>query len=224
MRFARNLLLAAAATSVAMACMATSAFAQSIEIHPEDVATHCSDVVVGASHDATGGCLVHAVSEDNAQTLTHNGISETVTSSCENEFRGRIGEDGTGYLLVDDDSIHTNPATGCVITACDEPGATGTHNELEWPISGLFETGGSREVMIVTFCIRPFNTAEGEGNTFCTIAVDIANDPVTHEQEFTANEEPCFETPALELTGHWLTEAVNQGNEVDIEAEHIHYP
>jgi hypothetical protein len=224
MRPACRLLLAATAALAAMVFMATSALGQSIEIHPEDDSTHCSDITTSAGHSVTGGCRVHIISEANAQTLAHNGFSEVMTSSCGNEFDAYLDEHGVGYMSVNDTSIQTG--VGCGVTPCDESGAGGetTHPELEWPISGISEYGTGREAMDFTFCIRPSNNAESVGNAFCTVIVDIVNVPGDHQQELIADQEPCFQDPALELTGHWITEAVPQGEEVEIELEHIHLP
>jgi hypothetical protein len=224
MRLARNLLLAATAAIAAMAFMATSAFGQSIEVEDEPNGLHCGPVTEGAGHVVGGGCVVHATSEDNFQTFQHTGTSEAVVTSCTNELTAHLSEDGTGYIAVTDASIGTNPVGGCFLTPCDEAGGGTGHPEYEWPISSLFEYGANREAMIMTFCIRAFNVSEGTGNSPCTIIIDIANNAATHQQEFTAVEDPCFEDPTRELSGHWLTEAVPAGNEVNIELHHIHYP
>jgi hypothetical protein len=222
MRLARNLLLAATAAIAAMAFMATTAFGQSIEVESEPTALHCGDVTESAGHVVGGGCEVHANSEDNAQTFQHTGTSEVQTSSCQNEFTAHISEDATGYIAVTDTSI-SGPVPPCVITACDEP-PPAPHAELEWPISGMFEYGAGREAMVVTFCIRAINQPEGQGNSPCTVIVDATQNLDTHQIEFTAAEEPCFEDPTRELSGHWLTEALPTGNEVNVELHHIHYP
>jgi hypothetical protein len=230
MRLARNLLLAPTAALVTAAFMAPSASAQSIEIHGEGSA-HCNDVAEIAPHGVAGGCLVHRVSEDNTVTFSHSGLSEAVTSGCQSEFTAHIGEDGTGYAAIDDSTISTNPGAGCPITACDEPGIYPpdyypneiTHPEFPWPIVGFVESGGQVQ-MIYTFCIRASTLAEGGSGGTCTIAVDVVSVPSTHDQELTADSEPCFENPANEVSGHWLTEAIDDGQEQDIELEHIHYP
>jgi hypothetical protein len=226
MRLARNVQLATATALTAMGILTTSAFAQSIEIHPEGDSTHCDEVTIGASHSVTGGCMVHITSEDNTQTMSHSDIAEIITSDCSNQFTAYIAEDGIGYIAATDTSIGTNPPSGCVITPCDEVSGGGetTHPELEWPISGISEYGAGREAMDFTFCIRPFNTAESVSNTFCTVIIDIVNNSSPHQQELIADQEPCFQNPTFELSGHWLTETVFHGEEVAIEPEHIHYP
>jgi hypothetical protein len=225
MRLARNLLLAATAAIAAMAFMATSAFGQSIEVESEPTGLHCGDVTESAGHVVGGGCQVHANSEDNAQTFQHTGTSEVVTTSCQNEFTAHISEDATGYIAVNDQTVF-GPVPPCVITACDEAeGVPGQpHPEYEWPISGMFEYGPGREAMVMTFCIRAINQPEGGGNSSCTVIVDATQNLDTHQIEFTAFEEPCFEDPTRELSGHWLTEALPVGNEVNVELHHIHYP
>jgi len=218
-RLARILLLAALTTLAAMAFLTTSAFAQSIELHPEDNATHCSDVEEGAAHTATGGCLFHMVNDEDIETFQHTGVSEVLTNSCEIDLTGRIGEDGTGYFVTSDASIHTD-GTDCFITPCDE--AAPSHVEVEWPINGMSEIGGSRSEIELTMCIRPFSTAEGSAGTRCTVSLVVTD--FAHQQELSADSEPCEESPLAELTGTWLTEAVLGAGEVELEPEHIHYP
>jgi len=222
-RLARKVLDVATAVFAVMAFTTTSAFAQSIEVHPEGSETHCSDVTTSAGHAVSGGCSVHITSEGATVTMNHNGVSEVATSSCSYEFTGHIDEEGDGYLAVNDSSI-SGPNPPCQITPCDED-TLGAHPELEWPISGILETGGAAgggEVMIITFCVRPAGAHESEGNTICTLIADITH-PTAHQQELSMNEEPCLENPANELSGHWITEAVPSGDEVEIEIEHTHY-
>lgn len=230
MRLARNLLLGATAAIAALALVTTAAPAQSIEVHGEG-SEHCSDVFEISAHSITGGCLVHRVSEENTVTFSHTGMTEVVTSGCQSEFTAHISENGTGYAAIDDSTIATNPAAGCPITACDEPGIYPphyypneiTHPELQWPIVGFVESGGQLQ-MIYTFCIRASTLPEGAAGGTCTIAVDVVAVPDSHDQELTATEEPCFENPANEVSGHWVTEAIDVGDEQDIELEHVHYP
>lgn len=223
MRLVRNLLLVAAAAIAAMALMAGSAFAQSIEVLDEATGSHCAnDVTEVAEHDITGGCEIHATSETNAATFVHiPGTGEVQTSSCINEFVAHIDEDGTGYIDVDDQTVQENEATGCPLEACDEPAPS--HHKLEWPIVGMAELGPNREVLIVTFCIRNHAFAEGEENTPCTVLVDMVQDE-NHGQEFVTvgadNQTACLENPAIELSGHWVTDDTHD----DIEIVHTHYP
>jgi hypothetical protein len=220
MRPPQALLLATAATLAAMAFMATSAFAQSIEVVDETNGGHCSDVSRGAGHTVSGGCLVHLTSEDSFLTFDHDGTSEVQTSSCANEYTAHIDEDGTGYIPTSDASI-SGPRPPCVVTPCDED-TLGAHPELEWPISGLFEYGGGLEGMLYTFCIRGSVPQESQGNTLCTVIADIVQ--TGHQQELSATEEPCFENSVHEITGHWLTEAVPVGSEVEVELDHLVQP
>lgn len=217
MQLASKSLLATTALLAAMAFMATSAFAQSIEVLDETNGGHCSDVALGSGHTVTGGCLVHITSEDNALTFTHNGTSEVQTTSCSHNLHARIGEDGVGYFAVSDASI-TGPNPPCLITPCDED-TLGAHPELEWPISGMFEYGGSHEGMLFTFCIRVADPQEAVGNTYCTLILDIVQ--TAHQQEFVADQEPCFENPDNELSGHWITDPTLVGDEVEIELGHL---
>lgn len=226
MRLARNLLLAAAAAIAAMAFMATSAFAQSVEVIDEATGAHCADVTELANHDIGGGCEVAAHSVVNPGTLAHTGTSEVVTSNCESEHIVNIDESGSGYIDVDETTIHTNPQAGCPIEECDE--AAPSHAELEWPISGMFEYGGEQEEMVRSFCIRTVLDPEGAGST-CTIIVDVAQDHETHDIVFSAGNPdvtpvpegaPCHENPATELFGRWQTTGLHD----DIEIVHDHYP
>jgi len=225
MRLARNLLLAATAAIAAMAFLASSAFAQSVEVINEDTLAHCGEVVEDdAGHNTSGGCQVRATNElgTDAVTFAHvPGSGEIVTSRCQNIFIANINEDGVGYIDVDANTILENEATMCVIEPCDET-ATGTtpHADYEWPISGLAEFGASREELVVTFCIRAHSNIEGPA-TPCTLEVNVTlEDPPTHQYEFRAVEEPCMENPAVELSGHWLTDETFD----EIEINHIHYP
>lgn len=223
MRFTRTL-IAATSGLMAIAFLAASAHAQSIEIEDETNGGHCPLTLVEEGHNISGGCILHGVSESNAQSFSHTGIAEVVTSSCQTELTVHGGPTG-GYVSVTDATIATNPLSGCVVTPCDEPGEGSGHPEFEWPISGLFEYGPGAEAMVATFCIRPFNLSEGSGNTPCTIVLDITTE-AEHQQELRATEEPCFENPSLELSGHWIGEAVPNpdAGEVDLELNHISYP
>ena len=221
MRLARNLLLAATAAIAAMAFLASSAFAQSVEVENEVTGNHCGDVIEEGAHNTSGGCEVHATSESNAVTFAHIATGEMVTSSCQNEFRANISEDGVGYIDVDANTILENEATGCVIEPCDEA-ETGTtpHADLEWPISGIAEYGASREELVVTFCIRAHSNIEGPA-TPCTLEVNVTLENLaSHQYEFRAVEEPCMENPIVELSGHWLSDNVSSR----VEIHHIHYP
>jgi len=221
MYLARKLVLAVTMTLAAMAFLASSASAQSIEVVNEDTGLHCPDAIVEETgHDISGGCVVHGISEVNANTFAHiGGGGELLTSSCETELTAHVGEQG-GYIDVDANTIVENESGGCPIEPCDEP-ATGTtpHADLEWPIGGAVEYGAARETLFATFCIRSHATSEGAGQP-CTVGVDVTlEDPVTHQYELRAIEEPCMENPIVELSGHWVGD-----DEGDLELNHIHYP
>lgn len=220
MRHARTLLLAAATAITATAFLATSAFAQSVEVINEDTEFHCPDTVIEEGHNVSGGCEIHASTEAPASTFAHiTGAGEIQTSSCENNLELNINEDGVGYIDVDQDTLHENEATGCPLEACDEPAIGDTpHADLEWPITGMSETGASTEEITITFCIRNHANSEGTGNTPCTVALHITQ--TDHMQELQALEKPCEENPIIELTGHWLTN-IERGQ---VRIEHIHYP
>ncbi|HWM10676.1 MAG TPA: hypothetical protein VNO82_15085 [Solirubrobacteraceae bacterium] len=207
-----------------MAFLASSAFAQSVEVLEEDLG-HCGEVVEDdAGHNTSGGCQVRATNAPgtSAVTFAHiSGSGEVVTSSCQNVFVANINEDGVGHIDVDANTIAENEGTGCVIEPCDEAvGGTTPHADFEWPISGIAEFGASREEMVVTFCIRAHSATEGPV-TSCTLEVNVTlEDPPTHQYEFRAVDEPCMENPIIELSGHWLTDETFN----EVELRHIHYP
>lgn len=224
MRLPRALLLLAAATSATMAFMATSAFAQSVEVLDEQTDLHCDEVTeAGSGHDIDGGCEVHMTSQSNIVTSGHvPGAGEIVTSSCQNVLVANIGEAGTGYIDVDLNTIIESEATGCGLEPCDEAeGGTTPHADLEWPIAGIAEYGESREALIVTLCLRNHAHPEGTGNRACTVVVDISQEiPGGHVYELRATDEPCLESGGLEITGHWVTNSL----EDEIELVHSHWP
>jgi len=222
MRLARNLLLAATAATAAMAFLASSAFAQSVEVIHED-GVHCGEVVEDdAGHNTSGGCEVRATSVSGFTTFAHvPGSGEAQTSICQNIFVANINEDGVGYIDVDASTFLENEVTGCVIEPCDEA-YTGTtpHADLEWPISGIAEYASSREELVFTFCVRNHAVAEGLGQP-CTLEIDITlEDLATHTYELRATEEPCMENPIVEISWHLLTDETFD----EIEINHIHYP
>ena len=223
MRLARDLLLIAVAALAPMAFTATSAFAifpqPNVEVMEEGGLDHCPAVTASANHVVSGGCVVHANSVTNAQTFAHTGASEVATTTCANEFTAHVNEGGNGYIATNDASIGTNPASGCVITPCDEEVDPDPHPEYEWPVRIIEPTATSGERLIVTFCIRAFNTAEGSIGNNCTISVSVTE--TGHEQGFSATELPCLENPAVELSGTWATEADNGTGEDDVEIEHL---
>ena len=200
------------------ACIAPSgALAQSVELSAEDGA-HCGEVVEEAAHDVSGGCEVGVGSTVNWSTFIHNGITEALTTSCESELVANLDEDGVGYVDTSDTTIHVNVG-GCPIVVCDEPKTSAEpHSEIEWPVNGISEVGGGQEVMEMTFCIRPFNTAEGVFST-CTMDFDVAQDPATHVLTISVAGRACRENPAAELTAQWQTSGPNE-----VEIAHPHYP
>lgn len=219
MRLVHTVLLTVTTMIAAMAVTATSAFAQSIEVLNEDTGTHCAEITELTNHDVDGGCEVTVPSAVNLETFSHDGVQEVMTASCESELIIVIDEAGTGYVDVDEDTIHTDAVAGCSIEECDE--AAPNHSELEWPINGLLEYGGEQEEMIFTFCLRTVHDAEGTGLA-CTIIVDVDQDHLSadHHTMLSADQEPCHENPVLELSGQWETTHL----EDEIELVHHHYP
>jgi len=227
MRLARNLLLAATAAITAMALLASSAFAQSVEVVNEDTGNHCGEVVEDdVGHNTSGGCQVRATNAPGTgfTTFAHvPGSGEIVTSSCQNIFVANISEDGVGYIDVDANTFAESEVTGCVVEPCDEAeDGTTPHADFEWPISGIAEFGASREELVFAFCIRNHAAGVPEGPvTPCTMEINVTlEDPVTHQYEFRATDEPCMENPILEISWHLLTDETFD----EIQINHIHYP
>jgi hypothetical protein len=207
MRLARLLLLATIAL-VVTAFTAPAAFGQNIEVLGEEHAGgveevhHCPPVSL-SEHVVTGGCAIHANSEGvGAVLVLHHPTTqvEEVISICNNEFLGRVGENGLGWITG-----QILGGVNCGITPCDEP-ATGSpaHANLPWP-AGLFEVAPGEEVLTTTFCVRSLLTQEGAQGTPCTVVVE-ANPQANHAWEFRATDVPCVEDNGVELTGHWVTE------------------
>jgi hypothetical protein len=211
MRLARKLFLLAAMAIAAMALTAPSAFAQNVEVEDEATDLHCPQVTLSANgHDVTGGCEIHAISEDNAVLRQHTVTGEVAISSCQNEFVGHVNENGLGYIASQELSPVGPP---CGLTPCDEVGSAppNAHEDLPWPL-GLFELGGGVEVLTTTFCVRNVSLPEGSQGTPCSVVVNTTT--VGHAYEFSANEAACTEFGgALTLTGHWVTEGNNEEGE-----------
>jgi len=219
MHATRNLLLAAIAALAAAAFLATSAFAQSVEVVDETAESHCGDVTEETAHDVSSGCEVRILNVTPTTTTGHVASGEVVTSSCANNFVANINEDGTGYIDVDANTVVENEAGGCGLESCDEAeDGTTPHASLEWPIAGIAEYGLSREAMTLTMCLRNHIQTEGAGSQPCTLGIDIVQ--TGHQQDLTANEQPCMENPAVELTGHWVTD----DEEDEMVINHVQYP
>jgi len=203
MRLTRNIAFATTVAFSAIALMASSSVAQSIEASAED-GGHCSDVVLGSGHSVSGGCVLHIVSS-NISWFDHNGMIEfAFGQDCNFELDAHVNEDGVGYVATDDDTV-----TGCIITACDE--AAPSHNEPEWPIE--FVESGSGEALLITFCLRPSSIAEGGHFGYCTLSLSVITNPVSHQQTFSATDTPCAEHPNNELTGTFVTSG---GSEIEL--------
>jgi hypothetical protein len=214
MRTANRLALLALAAIAALA-IAPAASAQTVEVHEEGGA-HCGNVTV-TDHVVSGGCTVHATTEDDstANLYVHGMGGETEFSACENEFKAHINEDGLGFIT--DQVLVSQPMnpTPCGLEACDE--AAPSHEQEEWPLL-VWEGGPNIEDLATTFCTRSVLDDEGTGQAYCSVAVEMnQNASPDHSQEFTADEHSCVDSP-VELSGHWETDAT----EGEIIVEHIH--
>jgi len=216
MRNLHKLLLLAAAAIAAMAMAAPTAGASAgVEVIDEVSEEHCDEVIV-TGHDVSGGCELSATSEGGVTTpsitlLTHTSpTAETVSSICSNQFDAHVNEEGHGYI--------TNQVLAgdqCGLTACDEAAAAqNPHDQLPWEIQ-LGEFFADHAALGATFCVRPVVLGEGQ-NVLppCSVVIDVS-EPAPHEYEFTANEVPCLENPAVELIGHWTL------NETSVEINHL---
>ena len=220
MHLARYLPLAALAALAVMAAPASASDPQpNVEVMEEGGQDHGPAVTTGADHTVSGGCAVHATTTTSVTTYGHTGISEVATSTCPYEFVAHINEGGNGYIAVNDGTIDTN-APSCGVTPCDEAGGA-DHPEYEWPVHIIEHTAASGERLIVTFCLRAANLAEGVIGHNCTLALNVTESG--HEQTFTTSVQPCLENPAIEISGTWATEAVAPCSEDEdrIEIEHL---
>lgn len=188
------------ALAVATAILLTpSAFAQTVEVVDEATAQHCADVTA-TDHVVSGGCIVQIADETTTTTdfYTHiPGIGEVVFSECTVALDVHVGEDGLGFI-----GDQAFGGEDCVLMPCDE--AAPSHVNLEWPLT-LMELGGGSEVLTHTFCVRNSESVEGEGLVRCTVHLTVTQ--TAHSQELSADQRPCHENLATEVSAHWETEA-----------------
>jgi hypothetical protein len=221
MRNVRKLVLLAAAAIAAMAVAATSASAQSLTVTDEATGNPCGSVsnTFGGTDgtNVSGGCLIHATSE---ATVERNGVElrkhvfgiESHITECNNEFHGRVGTNGTGYIYEQ----HLTGAN-CARRACNEateregtpwgnydiinaPGSPSPAQGLE---SNSTAEGNDKE-MTIRFCVE---SNSGTGKEDCTIEVPFEQTGHTtefgHEHEIPGTGIAGFR---CELIGHWVTE------------------
>jgi len=213
MRNLFRLLSFTAAAIAAIALAASSAGATStVEVIDEVSENHCGEVTV-TSHDVSGGCELSATSEGGVAApsitlLSHTSpTAETVSTLCAMQFNAHVNEEGHGYIT--DQALS---GAQCGLTACDE--AAPSHAQLPWEFQ-LAELFAGHQALGFTFCIRPVVLSEGQ-NVLppCSVVIDVS-EPAPHEYEFTANEVPCLENPAVELIGHWTLD------ETSVEINHL---
>jgi len=201
MRNLHKLLLTAAGIATMAVAAPTAGATSGVEVVDAVSDEHCGDITV-TSHVVAGGCEFSATSEGGAATpsielLIHTGMSEMVITLCSIQFDAHVNEEGHGYItnqvLTGDD---------CGLTACDEA----THEEIPWEFQ-LGELLGEHEALGMTFCIRlDEGCVEGDNPIPpCSVLTEIS-EPQEHEYELTANDAPCLENSALELSGHWLVD------------------
>lgn len=205
MRNARKLMLFAVMALAAMALAAPAAFGQAegietIEITNETGANaHCPVLT-----PTGGGCLIHATSEGPVELRKHVFGIESHITSCENEFWGRVNEDGEGRIThqqLTDPSCQRQP---CKVSGVSTPWpAHGDEGEGPAPIEGT-------EKLTTVFCVEPLGGGTDES---CEIEVPFGTEdntlPADHEYEFGHS----LEIPGhgvggfrCELVGHWHTE------------------
>jgi hypothetical protein len=221
MRNLRKLLLLTVMAVAAAAVVAPTAFGQNLENHEtlevlkEPALGHCPAVTKPTPHTTAGGCLIHAKSTTEVELRKHVFGIESHIARCENEFSGRLNEDGEGYVIHQ--KLIPHPDGLCDRQPCIEP-----FPETEptpWPAHGDEghvpgvdgETGvPAGEYLIVNFCVEPVG---GGGDETCEVSVPFNTvGGVGHDYEVGDGVEiPGHGTSGFrcEVIGHWQTEAVN---------------
>jgi hypothetical protein len=218
MRNARSILLLALTALVAMAMAAPTTFGQAenhetLEVANETTGEHCPAVT-----PTSGGCLLHATSNGEVELRRHVFGVEQHLASCENEFWGRVNEDGEGWLVHQ--KLLEHPDGKCKRAPCGS--ASGTPSP--WPAHGDEAHNGvdgegplpweGTEKMEVVFCVEPKLDGGGHGSPeSCEIEIPFNADhePTVHEYEFGhATEVPGHGVSGFrcELVGHWRTEHI----------------
>ena len=230
MRFARKLALLAVMAMAAMAFAAPSAFGQGLEITDETQGGHCPENVAVTGHTVTGGCLVHARSETEFVLRQHIFGIESTAFTCEEEFHARLNHLGEGYIF--NQQLTQHPGDVCDREACEEEIDPPPFERRPWHAIGRENNNTTdphptwENILRKFFCIEdPTSTTHPSGETQCVVDVPFREDPAnSHKYEFgETTEMPGIGTAGFrcELIGHWLTEAVPQGGEVDVEVNHV---
>lgn len=228
MRHVRKLFLLVAAAIAAMAFVASTASAQTVELSQED-GGHCGPVTV-VNHIPTGGCSVRAVSTQPSVLVRHIvGVGEVEFSQCDNVFEARVDENGHGYIY---NQVLTPEGPPCGREPCDEPATSpNAHRNRPWEVQLREpENGQNQEILRVTFCLAAFSTPlgdEGQAGTPCTVDITVTH--IEHAMEFSTPHfdefhnggTPCLNLGGLiELEGHWVS-AQNENHPNLIEVHHL---
>jgi hypothetical protein len=215
------LLLTVMAVAATAVVAAPTAFGQNLENHEtlevlkEPTLGHCPAVTKPTSHTTSGGCLIHVKSTGEVEVRKHIFGIESHIGRCENEFWGRLNEDGEGYVIHQ--KLIPHPDGLCVRQPCTEPGES---VPTPWPAHGDEghvpgvdgETGvPAGEYLVFTFCFEPIGGGSDES---CEVSAPFnAVGGAGHNYEFgnVGAEIPGHGTSGFrcELVGHWQTEAVN---------------
>jgi hypothetical protein len=193
MRIARKLTLLALTAVAAMALAVPQSFAQNVEV--EDISGGHCPAVTPTAHSVSGGCAVVAHSTSPILLMAHlNPTFEVLASSCDYEFTGHVGGDGTGFITG-----QTLTGDDCTTPPCNEGGAV---SQALWPF-GLRENAPASETLDLTLCI--VNSAVGYIN--CQIDLDVVGSVGNYSLE--AQDERCQNIvgyPNFEIHGHWAVE------------------
>jgi hypothetical protein len=206
---------------LAVAAMAVTAFAASsasaLTVTKEAGGAACGTASMSGT-GVSGGCLVHATSEAAGVVLKKHvfGVESTITT-CNNEFWGRVGTTGTGFILE-----QVLSGAGCARQPCKA--ASG--EAQPWGASST-ETGAAQEggeFLTTNFCVEPI---PGGTDETCEIDIPFNETATLHRYEFGhAVEMPGHGISGFkcELVGHWNSETggTHDGaSEVNVEVGHV---
>lgn len=153
----------------------------------------------------SGGCLIHG-SGANIFLVAHVFGIESVDSTCNWEFNGRLDSSGEGYLS------HVEMTQGTAGTCSRRPCGSSMHPEgRAWSIYGRETIPGTRQLTLL-FCT--WQTGHMT-NTHCEVSVPFT-EPTNHRYTITANDSACHGVAGSrgELSGTWnLETALNLGFE-----------
>lgn len=201
MSFIDKSLLALVAVSVLT--FAAPASGQTLEITDEATSNHCPAVTLSV-HAVSGGCLFHVTSNGTFDLRKHIFGVESSLGQCNEEFSGRINEDGSGYLF---DQL----VTGCQWEACYE--GSEITNETPWSVTGS-ESGLGTETMTIMICHQEQGQCEVE---FPFNATGDHQYRLGQGTEIAGHGAAGFR---CELVGTWNTETGGPG-EQSIEVTHL---